>query len=186
MADQTMNALLGISKTLTDIVAPAIREDDPLAQQELRMVVRYLDFLRERVEHVYARARFELQFQKELAIAVTERLRDSGAASTGAVDEMVEHGELLLATPGAPIKEIRHCAALLAVSTSDAVRNTEGDTLRGEVETAVVATSERMTAFERSWYFPLGLDHYASEVAPLDSFLTSPAVSSRGDVSSAR
>src|SRR5262249_9188499 len=62
MADVTTNALRGIIKTLSDVVVPAIPADDPLAQQELKMVVRYLSFARERIDHLYARARYELGF----------------------------------------------------------------------------------------------------------------------------
>lgn len=171
MADQTTNALLGISKTLLDIVAPAISANDPLAQQELRMAVRYLDFLRERVDHLYARARFELQFQAGLAATVGDRLRDCSRDGAASMQEAVERARALLDAPGATTDDLRGCSSLIAIALSDAVRDTAHDTARAAVERAVVEATETLTAFERSWYFPLGLDHFASEVAPLDTFL---------------
>lgn len=173
MADQTTNALLGISKTLMDVVAPAISADDPLAQQELRMAVRYLDFLRQRVDHLYARARFDLQFQADLATIVDGCLPSS--SSKNELQDLVKQATTLLGTAGAAIEDLHQCAALLAIALSDAVRDTPEDGGRRDVERAVVEANEKMTAFERSWYFPLGLDHFESEVALLEIFLPSPS-----------
>src|SRR4029450_540656 len=72
MADVTTNALRGLVKTLNDVVVPAIPADDPLALQELKMVLRYLSFARERVDHLYARARYELTFYSDLIAQLAE------------------------------------------------------------------------------------------------------------------
>ena len=82
MSDTTTNSLRGLVKTLNDVVVPAIPADDPLALQELRMVVRYLAFCRERVEHLYARARYELGFVKadEVFFQVIEQPPRGGPA----------------------------------------------------------------------------------------------------------
>jgi hypothetical protein len=71
--------LRGLVKTLNDVVVPAIPADDPLALQELKMVVRYLGFARERVDHLYARARYELTFYSDLAARLAELLGKSHA-----------------------------------------------------------------------------------------------------------
>jgi len=168
--DQTTNALLGISKTLADVVGPAIRADDPLAQQELRMAIRYLDFLRVRVEHLHARARYELQFHTDLARRVSGLL---GASPTGeAMAGAAAGGETVLTTPGATLDEVRQRSGLLVARLTEVVRDEPDAEVRAAVEKAVVAASERMTAFERSWYLPMGLDHFPFEVAPVESFLS--------------
>lgn len=167
MADQTTNGLFGIAKTLRDVVAPAVTAEDPLAQQELRMAVRYLEYLRVRVDHLYARARFELTFHADLAETVGDLLTDDGAA----LEEQRSHARTLLATPGASIEDLRACSGALAVAVSDVVRSTADPDVRTTVDRAIVRSYERITSFERTWYLPLGMDHFGAELPSLESFL---------------
>lgn len=170
--DQTSNALYGIGKTLRDVVAPAVTATDPLAQQELRMAMRYIEFLRVRVDHLYARARFELGFHIDLAETVGR------AVGGGAVAKARERGVAALGIPGAPIGELRDRSAEIAAAVSELVRDAQDGPTRTGVERAVVAAYERITVFERSWYQPLGMDHFGDDLAPIESFLAPMAAGS--------
>lgn len=171
--DQTSNALFGIGKTLRDVVAPAVPSSEPLAQQELRMATRYIEFLRVRVDHLYARARHELGFHVDLADAVGTALGDA-EMSTELTRERARAAELL-ASPGAPIDRLRETSLAIAAAVSGVVRDIADGPIRSAVERAVVSGYERFTLFERSWYLPLGMDHFGDELPPLESFLSAPA-----------
>ena len=99
MADVTTNALRGLVKTLNDVVVPSIPADDPLALQELKMVVRYLNFARERVDHLYARARYELTFYSGLISELGGSLE--GSSHARAITDLSRRAVTLLARPGA-------------------------------------------------------------------------------------
>jgi hypothetical protein len=47
---------------------------------------------------------------------------------------------------------------------------TDADAL-ANVEKAIVRSSAEITAFERSWYLPLKLERFPSDVRPLHSFI---------------
>lgn len=171
MTDHTRNALTGICNTLTDIVGPGVSAGNPLAQQELRMAVRYLEFLQERVEHLYARARFELCHSCDLATTV--RALDP-APEDHMLAEQIARARKLLDSPGVSIGELRACADHLATTLTDLVHRVADQadqSVRRRIERAVVQASAELTSFERSWYLPLGLDHFGHEVQPLDAFL---------------
>lgn len=173
MSDQTTNALLGIRKTLTDTVAPALNPSDPLAQQELRMVIRYLQYLAERVDHIHSRARFELDVYASLATAVAGLLDTSDAARARELERRSHDARLLLDTAGAATGELRAAAAGLSEAISAAVREVQEPSVRNALEREIVSGCSRLTTFERTWYLPLGMDHFGSELPPLGSFLAS-------------
>jgi hypothetical protein len=166
MADHTTNALLGLCNTLTDIVGPGVSADDPLARQELRMAVRYLEFLQERVEHLHERARFEVRYHRDLAAALHD-LAGGGAALT----DRIARADTLLSSPEATLADLRDCAAELSDSAAEIVRTADDPSPRADVERAVVDASRTLTGFERSWYLPLGMDHFAGDVQSLDTYL---------------
>lgn len=179
MSDVTTNALRGIVKTLGDVVAPAIPADDPLAIQELKMTVRYLSFCRDRVNHLYARARYELTFYAGLTADCSRLL---GATDRERADELIalcRSAQALLGQPGAAIEALReHTQALMSRLTRLLREIADTDTLV-KVERAIVRASGEITAFERAWYLPLKLERFPSQVSPLSHFITMhPAESS--------
>ena len=56
MSDVTDNGLRAAVKALTDVVAPSIDPSDPLAKEQLRLVVDYLQFVRSRLDFQIGRA----------------------------------------------------------------------------------------------------------------------------------
>jgi len=171
MADVTTNALRGIVKTLSDVVMPAIPADDPLALQELRMVVRYLNFTRERIDHLYARARYELTFYSDLAAQFTGPLGKSYASHAHALTDLGDRAKALLAESGAAIEEFRNLNLEITSRISATLCDVSDAGILARLERTVVLASAEMTAFERSWYAPLKLERFPDQVRPLGSFI---------------
>lgn len=171
MSDVTTNALRGIVKTLGDVVVPAIPADDPLAIQELKMVLRYLAFARQRVEHLYARARYELNFHAALAADCRRLLGPADAEAAGQLAALHAAAQSLLAEPGAAIGALRERTQEIKARLTRLLGELADGAALARVEKAVVQASAEITAFDRAWYLPLELERYPSEVRPLSSFI---------------
>jgi hypothetical protein len=169
MSDITTNSLRGLVKTLNDVVVPAIPADDPLALQELKMVVRYLGFCRERVDHLYARARFELNFYAGLAAECGALL--GTAAPSRELAALNERAQALLREPGAAIGALRALAQEAMTRLSRLLGEVSDAQALAKVERAIVRGSAELTAFDRSWYLPLKLERFPGEVRPLSAFI---------------
>jgi hypothetical protein len=177
MTDITTNALRGIVKTLGDVVMPAIPADDPLAQQELKMVIRYLNFARERIDHLYARARYELGFHTRLAADLAKPLHAAGLARGSALRDLAARADALLDERGAAIETLRDLNLEIAGAISAVLNEVTDTKVLDELERKVVDASAEITAFHRSWYAPLKLERFPSELRPLASFIPIPAES---------
>ena len=171
MSDTTINSLRGIIKTLDDVVMPAIPADDPLAIQELKMVVRYLAFLRQRAEHLYARARYELNFYAGMASECKEALGQTAPQSSRDLDALVTQAKALLTEPCAAIGAIRACAQQIMTRLSRLLGEVKDADALSRIERTVVRGSAEITAFDRSWYLPLKLERFPGDVRPLESFI---------------
>jgi hypothetical protein len=174
MADVTTNALRGLVKTLNDVVVPAIPADDPLALQELKMVVRYLNFARERVDHLYARARYELAFYSDLVAQLAESFGKSHAEHAMSSRICAIARRLSLAQPGAGIDDLRNLNLEITSRISTILGEVSDAAILPKLERAVVLASAEVTAFDRSWYAPLKLERFPEQVRPLSSFIPMP------------
>jgi hypothetical protein len=178
MADVTTNALRGLVKTLSDVVVPAIPADDPLALQELKMVVRYLGFARERVDHLYARARYELTFYSDLIAQLADALGNPQAEQAKGLTEYRNRAAALLAQPGAAIDDLRNLNLEITSRISTLLEEVSDMTILAKLERAVVLASAEITAFDRSWYAPLKLERFPDQVRPLSAFIPMPKAAS--------
>jgi hypothetical protein len=178
MADVTTNALRGLVKTLNDVVVPAIPADDPLALQELKMVVRYLGFARERVDHLYARARYELTFYSGLIAQLGELRGDSHPEQAKGLTQLRNRAAALLAQPGAAIDDLRNLNLEITSAISALLVEVTDAAILAKLERAVVLASAEITAFDRSWYAPLKLERFPEQVRPLSTFIPMPKAAS--------
>ena len=64
MANHADNDFRAAAKSLLDVVAPAIDPANPLARQQLKLVVDWLDFYRSRLPYNQDRERLELDSDK--------------------------------------------------------------------------------------------------------------------------
>lgn len=169
------NDLRGVVKALSDVVQPAIDPGDPLAAEQLRLAISYLDFLKSRLDFIPARRRFELHDNLELARALAS-LSDRFPSEIGeALDQAIDEGERLLASPMDDADEARTIAAKLAAVARIIVRETAECPLdlRDTIEQMVLSRSEARIMFERSWFLPVGGDRQPSEVRPLPDLTSS-------------
>ena len=171
MSDVTTNALRGIVKTLGDVVAPAIPADDPLAFQELKMTIRYLSFCRDRVDHLYARARYELSFYEKLSANCAVLLRPKEQKLANELTQICQSAQAQLTLPGVAIGALREQTQLLMSRLTQMLSEIVDAKALSKVEKAIVSSSAEMTAFERSWYLPLKLERFPADVRPLSTFI---------------
>jgi hypothetical protein len=171
MGDVTANALRGLIKTLDDVVVPAIPANDPLALQELKLSIRYLNFARERIDHLYARARFELTFYSTLLGELIAVLETASSPEAGGLRQLRQRSEALLAQPGAGINDLRALVVETTAMISALLEAVKDPGILPQLERAVVLASAEITAFDRSWYAPMKLERFPDQVRPLGSFI---------------
>lgn len=173
MADVTENGLRAAVKALTDIVAPALKHTDPLAIEQLRLVVDYLEFVRRRLDFLYDRDRFELDHNLRMARALEGLGAPGSARTTTLLKSAIQGGAKAQLRPDASSPSLKSDAATLAAAIRELIREAAGfdAPIRRRVERCVLdATDERIT-FDRAWYLPLGFDPAGGEVPALADLL---------------
>lgn len=170
MSDHSKNALIGMCSALREIVQPGVRDDNPLAMQELAMVIRYLEFLETRIELLHDRSIFELRTATMLARGIVAT--DLVGPAMG-LARAVDRAATLLASPNATIDELREATETVELAVTDVLEDVyaSGDPRVRELERLIIAFAGDSTVFERAWYLPLGMDHFGDEVPPLESLL---------------
>lgn len=171
MRDVTENDLRGAIKALTDVVTPAVDPADPLALEQLRLVVEYLEFLRTRFEFIPDRERYELGQSLGLARQLVDCVPPAEDLA-GALAEAVAASEAAHATNGAAAAELRHWSAVLSAIIREIVRAAQKwpPESRRRIETTVIELSGQRIEFERAWFLPMKLDPAPAEIAPLKTF----------------
>ena len=134
-------------------------------------MVRYLAFSRQRVEHLYVRARYELDFYAAMASECKEVLGQAAPQSSHDLDALIKQAKALLAEPGAAIGAIRACAQQIMTRLSRLLGEVKDADALGRIERTVVRSSAEITAFDWSWYRPLKLERFPGDVRPLESFI---------------
>lgn len=168
MADHSRNGVQALMNAL-QLVAPAVDPADPIAAEQLQSALRYLQFLRDRLDLLYDRERFELRHHLDMTDRLLECL-DEEVARTSTLAELSAAGHATWGRVGANVPEMRTATARLAAAIASLVRTIADDPPqpRSAVERVILeATAERIM-FERSWYLPLGFDHSPADVPPID------------------
>jgi hypothetical protein len=169
MSDHTENTLRAVVKALTDVVGPAVDKADPLANEQLRLVVDYLEFLRSRLDALYGRERFELRHHLTLASSLADMKAPCSAAAADALTGAIAAGEEAYTLAGTTTPALRTATARLAAAIATLVREAAAldAAVRQKIEREVLAATDERIVFERSWYLPLGFDPSPGDVLPL-------------------
>jgi hypothetical protein len=173
MADLTDNALRASIKALDEVVAPAIDASNPLAVEQLRLVSRFLGFLRTRLQYQAERERFELRHY----LALTNALRGDAASCAppcaALFDEAIAAGATLVDRIDASTQDIRTAVDRLTAALSVLVRSVaDADpVLRQRVERTVVAASKSLFDVQRAWYLPIGFEPDPDQVPSIEAAL---------------
>ena len=171
--DVTENGLRAAVKALTDVVAPAIDRTDPLAAEQLRLVVDYLQFVRSRLDLLYDRDRFELQHN--LSMARTLKVLGAPLSKSTAIqlEAAISAGAEVQASVGTSMPALKTASAALAAAVRDLIREAGAfePALRRKIENCVLEASEERINFERAWYLPLGFEPEPQELEPLTQII---------------
>ena len=167
--DHSENTLRGIVKALTDVVAPAVDPTDALAQEQLRLSVDYLNFLRTRLDHLYDRERFELRHNIAMANTIQVAL-PGGAANGEKLAAALDHANRTYSATGLGINVLRAATADLGAAIRDVVRASANydEPVRRQLNIAVLDATDDRVRLERAWYLPLGFDPSPAEVSSLE------------------
>lgn len=171
--DHTDAALRAVVKTLRDVVAPALDPADPLAHEQLRLAVDYLEFLRGRFEWLHGRERFDLTHHLDMARAMCRIGGPVSARVATALAASIDRGERVIVDPAAAMPALKSTTAALAAAIAAVVQEAAGweDNVRRDIERCVLAATDERNEFERTWYLPLGFDPAPGEVRKLTEFL---------------
>jgi hypothetical protein len=172
--DHVDNALRASIKALQEVVSPAVDPTDPQAGEQLRLVIHTLEFLRERVDHLHERARFDLRHNLDLATAVAEDAAACSPAVARTLHEAIEAGTALSNRADARTGDVRAGAAGLAAAVRTLVRGAAGadEDARRRIELRVVAATHRRIEVERTWHLPQGFDPDPGSAVPLAAALS--------------
>lgn len=170
--DHSINTLTAAIKSLTDGVQPAVDRTDPLATQQLALVIDYLKFLRERIPYLNTRARIELRAAQELAWALRPHVFDVDAEAGPRLDDALNWGEARV-TDVVPLTVVEEATARILAVVREIARSAAeaAPAVRCDIARAVLEDSERMSDFYRSWYLPTGFDPYPDQVRDLEDIV---------------
>lgn len=173
MADYSDNSLLSSIKALEHAVLPALDPTDPLAGEQLRLVMGLLKFFRARMDLVYPRQMFELFHSLDLARQVAGDARLLSDEIAQRLDLAIASGTELKQQPLPRAADVRAASAELAACTSALVRlAAPGDpVVRQRVERAVMQGSKRWVDMQRAWFAPHGFELRPGELPALDQVL---------------
>ena len=167
------NVLMAARRALEDVVMPSVDVGNPLANEQLRLVVRFLELVRQRAAHVAARQRAELVLALDLASAVQPVAAAAPAEVRDGLATAIDEARRLCQSNRIDGLAWRQAAdrldALVACTVRCAARF--DDAPRRAVQHAVLVASKRTLDLRRAWYSPLGLDPEASSVPDLDAAL---------------
>lgn len=153
------NALASATKALTEAVRPAVDEGNPLAREQLELVINLLGFLGSRVPLLAHRSDREAADYRSMASAIVA----TGVAFREPLAGEIERARSCGATPAAIARAAAACsdAARVAADLPEAERSA--------VERAILDASRAPIELGRSWFEPFGFDR--NPVTPLATLL---------------
>jgi hypothetical protein len=171
--DHSINTLGAAVKSLTDAVAPAVDPTDPLARQQLGLVIDYLGFLTSRLPYLHTRAWVELSAARELARSVAPDVAEVDPDIAEELSSTLKRTTVLLDDASSTNTALEKATAELQALLRNAVRasGTASKEVRRRIASAVIADSEASDELYRSWYVPLGFDPYPGEVRELSTVI---------------
>ena len=173
MKDHSENTLRAAVKSLRDTVAPAVDPSDAQANEQLRLTIDFLEFLRTRIYDVHARHRYELGHQLALGralVADAAEVSDLAAERLGAA---VQQAAAVHASAGAHTRDLQVASEELWACVRGLLRDA-GDApeaVRTRITTQVISGIEPLVQMESAWYVPFGFEPDPSSITSLEDLL---------------
>ena len=174
MANHADNDFRAAAKALADVVAPAIDPRNPLARQQLKLVVDWLDFYRSRLPYNQDRERLELAVQLDTARAIASAVPAAAAAAAiaavAALRAAIGAASTVHAGLGPRPVEVRAVTARLEDEISAVVRLSAGfdEPARRSIERVVVRDAKTLLDAQRAWFLPQSIEPDPGAIAPLE------------------
>ncbi|HRP98835.1 MAG TPA: hypothetical protein PK781_00055 [Terrimesophilobacter sp.] len=164
MADYIENGLRAMTKSLRDVVLPAVDPGDPLAKEQLSLAIEYLEFLRTRSEYLALQARWELTHYLEMADQVVVAADESDLS--GDLITRAATARDAIGDPTTVDKDLRAESEKLAAGIQSLLASVPDSNapLRARIERVILDATLRWIEFGRSWYEPLAIDPGAAEL----------------------
>jgi hypothetical protein len=170
MFDPIDNDLRAAAKALRDVVTPAVDATNPIALQQLKLVIDWLDFYQERAPQWWRLDAFELSANRALG---RELLSLAPPHARGALESALRTADELSAVtargPAALRDAVTDIEDAVAQLVRDARRLDAGT--RQAIERTVVAASKRWLEAQRAWYAPLSIEPNTGALPSLDDAL---------------
>ena len=158
MADNTSNALRAASRALDEVILDAIDPNHPLAQEQARLVSKYLQLVLSRLDYAYDRNRFEMCHYLNLATTLCEDAKLLSPAIAAALDVSVNDASRLQNLPGARTPDLQAASKKLAAILTALIRTAAGaeTVLRQRIEDTILQASKALLDAQRAWFLPQG------------------------------
>lgn len=163
------NVLRAALRALGEVVAPSVDTSDPLAQEQLRLVCKFLEMMRQRVGFIAEFQRARLDLALELAVAVSEHAGPCPVEVREGLAAALPHGRRVRDAAASAGTDMHAAAARLDALVSCALRhaNRFEPQARQSIERAVLEHSAGSIDLQRAWHAPLGLDPDTASVPRL-------------------
>jgi hypothetical protein len=174
MIDHTDDGLRAAIKALDEVIAPSIDAANPLAVEQLRLVSRFLGFVRSRLPYEHARERHELRHYLALAAElVAQAPDDAPVRARQLLQSAISEATPLAVDIDAPTAALRAGIASLSSALSTLVRSvaTSPPEVREAIELAVIRASRTLLDAQRAWFLPIGFEPDPDQVPPIDQAL---------------
>lgn len=171
MPDYSDNSFRAAAKALTDVVAPALDKSNPLAVEQLRLVVQFLEFFAAQRTLLPRYQRAELAWYVETAAALAAETGESDPHLSGEFRHALEKARAL--PDGADLEEVAAATSTLASLMSRAVEadGTTKDGSRSRTERLIVERSGRLLDLKRAWFLPYGFESAPDRRPNLEALL---------------
>lgn len=174
MSDHNDNAFRAAIKALGQVVAPAVDPSNPLAVEQLRLVIQFLEMHVDRRQLQGRMDWRELELNVEFGGAVLKEIGAAAPAAARALERLVELGQAHLDQPGPAVSERQRLSDDIAAAISAVLvdRNTQGDGPGDPcVERIVLEHARRQLDIKRSWFLPFGFESDAKRIPPIAAVL---------------
>ncbi|MFD4972453.1 hypothetical protein [Streptomyces sp. NPDC058424] len=173
MMDHSENTLRAAIKCLQETVTPAVDPDEPQANEQLRLTIDFLEFLRTRLYDLHARHRYELGHQIEVARALTGDAKLVSDRAAAELDSALLAAVAALDDAGIHTDGLRTASQWLWCSVRGLVREARQapDEVRERIGLAVVQGIEPLVEMESAWYLPFEFEPDPASVPALDDLL---------------
>ncbi len=173
MFDPNDNDLRAAATALRDVVAPALDRANPIAQQQLKLVIDWLEFHRQRAPQAWRLDAFELSAQTAMARDV---LAATPAPHGTALQAALAGAAAVQANLGQGPAALRAAVTALEEAISQAVRASPAFAPEAQrsIEQVVVAGTQCWLLAQRTWYAPLSIEPDPQALPSLETALQPP------------